>query len=470
MEKFKCFRQLLNAHKLLFVLASLIYAPALLSCEFLYPVAVTKKNNKTQVYVLHQKSINNIELLIWDPETKICSNGLLSSYTPAALKILPNGDGFSFIDDGRIRIKNFDKRSPKSIDIYEPLYDISQINWIDEHNFYLSAKKNNKFCIFHVHENGLIKPILQDMQYEQDEGASLQNSELINLELPNHGLKGQDLAGQGLISYDFMYPQKVGDSLFFIERITHNGEYKKEPVSYKIIKTVYPDLCKQVSDLTDSIENSQDFEVKSKIIQEFTDNCTAQELAKKNCQCLVDFKDKPIAFLSMISETEGFFLKHPENVCKHDKVVVFECFYIKNTDIDSCKINSCSHKSFCSKGWVCEKIFSFAIPTYLILEVPDSCLYESILPLLPKYYNNKIYFVDFDIEKQSLGLVSYNLLNDFSERLFTKEFSPQLLFAPIFLEDKIICGGKIDYTESCLVKIWIGDSGSVCIDLPKILI
>jgi hypothetical protein len=412
-------------YKLLFFLLALANNFSMFSYEFLYPVAAIKHDGKTKIYVLHQKSINNIELWLWDPETKECSMNLLSSYMPASLKILPDCDGFSFIDDGRIRIKKFNKRSPKSIDIYEPVYDISQLNWIDEQNFYISAKKNNKFCIFHVHENGLIKPILRDSE---------------NMIL------------------DFMYPQKVGNSLFFIERVVQEGQYKKEQVSYKIIKTVYPDLCSQVKKLNNllenSLDNSDDFDIKTKALQDFSDNCEAQDIARNNCHCLADFKHKPIAFLNMISETEGFFLHHQENICKHDEIVSFDYFSLR----------------FINNTWENKKLFSFTIPAYLILEVPDSCLYESILPLLPKYHDNKIYYVDFDIKSQNLNVFSCNLLVNNYNNIEQKSFilTTQLLFPPIFIDNKAFCGGKIDYSESCPIKMWINDENCICIDLIEI--
>jgi hypothetical protein len=418
-----------------------------ISCEFLYPVAVTEQDGKTKVYVLHQKSISNIELWVWDPETKFCTKGLLSSYIPASLKILPSGDGFSFIDAGRIRIKKFDKRSPKSIDIYEPVYDISQLHWIDEQNFYLSAKKNNKFCIFHVHESGLIKTVLQDS------GQDSQN-------LDSQGQNAQNLDLQDVVcdfqNRDFMYPQKMGDSLFFIERVMAQGEYKKEHVSYKIFKTAYPELCNQARQLMDLVENSDDFDYKTKKIQEFTDEFASQDLVKKNCRCLVDFKGSPIAFLSMITENEGFFLKHPESICKHDEIVTFECFSLKQGgDI-----------------WETKKIFSFSIPANLILEVPDTCLYESILPLLPKYYNNKIYFVNFDTKDQNLNIFSYNLLDNQIEQKTCLKTS-QILFPPVFYGNIAFCGGKIDYANGGSgidsVKMWLDHKeGSVCMDFVKI--
>lgn len=474
----------------LLLLMSMFYNLPILPQEFLYPVAATTKNGKTKIYVLHQKSINNVELLVWDPQTKVCSQGLLSTYTPASLKILPNGDGFSFIDDGRIRIKKFDKRSPKAIDIYEPLYDISQLNWIDEHNFYVSAKKNNKFCIFHIHENGLIKPILEDLQdlnldlancdftgnYREDrnrENRDCEDRNCVNRDREDRNCVNHDCVGR-----DFMYPQKVGNSLFYIERVMREGDCKKEHVSYKIAKTVYPDLCLQMQNLLDKLEQTEDFDVKTKKIQEFTENLEMQKLAKQNCQYLADFKNSPIAFLSMISETEGFFIKHPENICKHDETVTFECFSI-NQECSGCDFENENKKS---NSWTCENIFSFSVPAYLILEVPDFCLYESILPLLPKYYNGKIYYVNFDTNEQSLNIFSYNLHDNKTEKVFfvsqlsqvsqvTKTLqTSQLLFSPVFIENTIFCGGKIDYAESCPIKMWINEENCICMDLPKTLV
>ncbi|MFC1842990.1 hypothetical protein ACFLYU_05025 [Candidatus Dependentiae bacterium] len=424
----------------LFIFSCLSYAH-----EFLYPVASIEHNGKIAVYVLYQKSVTHIELWLWDPESKKASKGLLSSYVPAGLKVLPAHDGFSFIDEGRIRIKTFNRRSPKSIDIYEPIYDINEVHWIDDANFYVSAKQDGRFAVFHVHSSGLIKGILQDKVY------------------------------------DFMYPQKVGNTLFYIERKIKEGEYKKEHISYKIAQANYPPLEDYLENVICSInqDNKDDFEKKAKTISAYT-----QKTIDMESVYIVDFKASPIAFLTMISEDEGFFLEHPENIDRHDETITFNCYHIKNQNYIKKQSNTnpnSSPKNITKKNtsnylsdWSCKEIFSFSIPSYLILDLLNFCLYESILPLLPRYYNKGIYYADCSPKRaQNLNLFCYNFDTGVSKQ---KSFAKpqQLMFSPVFTKNGIFYGGKIenihnaDHYMGAYPRMWIDDAGSVCIDLPQI--
>ena len=77
--------------------------------QFIYPVAAIDNEGK-EILVVYQKSLDDIELWIWDSATKCAMKGLLSAYVPAGIKMLPSGAGFSFVDEGRLRVKNFYKR------------------------------------------------------------------------------------------------------------------------------------------------------------------------------------------------------------------------------------------------------------------------------------------------------------------------------------------------------------------------
>jgi len=412
-----------------FIFLCLCFFISLLSCahEFLYPVAHIELNGETKLYVLYQKSVTHLELWLWDPDTKLATKGLLSTYTPASLRVLPSGDGFSFIDDGRVRIKKFHRRSPKAIDMYEPIYGLSELHWIDENSFYVSAKKNGCFCVFHITHHGIIKPILEDKDY------------------------------------DFMYPQKVGDTLFYIERLVKQGECKREHVSYKLVKTAYPGLAFDIEDFINSQNNpdnqAYNFDEQVEKIKQLTapyiENIESEEQKK---EYIVDFKASPIAFLHMISETEGFFLEHPDEIDRHDEAVMFKCFYIKQRVAEK------------ERKWDCKHIFSFSIPSYLILDLLDFCLYESMLPLLPRYYNGKIYYVDSSpVKAKNLTLFAYDLQSEtFEQKSFAK--AQQLLFSPIFSQKTIFYGGKIESSPDFggnFPKMWINDQGEVCIDLPS---
>jgi len=383
---------------------------SLLAYEFLYPVAYTQQNDLIKVYVLYQKSITHLELWVWDPQTKVATKGLLSSYTPAGLRILPSDKGFSFIDEGRIRIKEFHKRSPRVIDIYESLYDINEIEWCNNDTFYFSAKKNDTFCVFQMSIDGLLECLVGDSQY------------------------------------DCMYPQVIRDQLFYIERQIKDELFKREHISYKIFKTTYtkPKLFEQKSkSLPEQLR---------KAFLEFDDgdiHCDNASTLEK--ECLADFKKSPISFLRMISDKEGFFLAHPSEVERQDKLLTFDCYFIKKSE----------------KTWNHENIFSFSIPTELLLDVLDARLYESILPLLPKYYNGSIYYVDYyPVKNGNLNIFRYDIALDIIEQ---KSFGQhgQLSFSPLFIDNKIFYGGCTHESGQHCPSMWINEEGFVCIELPS---
>jgi len=419
MNRFRCYTVLF------FFSIIFLHFQALFSHEFLYPVAYTEHDGCAGVYVLYQKSITHLELWLWNPKTKVATKGLLSTYTPAGLRILPSSKGFSFIDEGRIRIKEFHKRSPKVINIYESIYDMHEIEWINEDNFYFSAKKNGRFRIFQMDVNGVIECLVGD------------------------------------IANDCMYPQIVGDHLFYIERYVEDGQLKREHVSYKVFKTKYskPHLfddkfkyqynASQNSDAQDQIRKS----LLNGDIALDDEDVTCENASTTKKECIADFKDSPISFLKMISDSEGFFLSHPKEVERQDKVLTFDCYHIKRTD----------------QTWDYKDIFSFSIPTYLLLDMLDSRLYESILPLLPKYNNGSIYYVDYYPEKRgNINIFRYDTKSGITEQ---KSFGRhgQLSFSPIFTNNKIFFGGCVN--ESCAhsPKMWINQEGFVCIELPSIL-
>ena len=147
--------------------------------EFIYPVA--DFDNQQKLLLLHQKSLTEIELWIWDMQTESAMKGLSTFSIPANLKILPAGNGFSFIDQGFIKIKEFSKRSAKTLPIYEPIGFFRHMNWIDEESFYFVARQGDFFQIFQ-----------SDMQ------ANI-------IQITNN-------------SCDALYPQKIDSDLFYIKR------------------------------------------------------------------------------------------------------------------------------------------------------------------------------------------------------------------------------------------------------------
>lgn len=150
--------------------------------EFIYPVAQMDEQN---IFVVHQKSIDELSLFLWNVNSKIATKELSSMFLPSHIKILPSKTGFSFIDRGRIRIKMFQKRAPKAIDILEPIDSIVAMHWITDNQFYTVGKHRQHYKIFLCD--------LLDWSYQM------------------YFLTNFD-------SLDYTYPFKVEDSLFCISK------------------------------------------------------------------------------------------------------------------------------------------------------------------------------------------------------------------------------------------------------------
>ncbi len=94
---------------------------------------------------------------------------------------MPSGKGFSFIDQGYIKIKEFAKRSPRTLPIYEPIGLFSNMNWIDDETFYFVARQGDFFQIF----QGDLQANIQRLTHEPA---------------------------------DALYPQKIDSTLFYMKR------------------------------------------------------------------------------------------------------------------------------------------------------------------------------------------------------------------------------------------------------------
>lgn len=334
--------------RLLYCLVCLIsvFVCKINTIEYMYPVASLK--NETTFLYLHQFSPQCIKLFTWNTITDSSEQILWSLYNPAGLCLLPNNAGFSFVDNGRLRIKSFYKRAPKTVDFDEPIFNINALEWIDEHTCYCSAQHNKLFSIFQLHDNGTM-----------------------------HCLKTDK-------NKDCMYPQKIDNQLFYIERQEDSATKTR---NYRIIQTTY--------------YNSEQSEL------------------------VINFKENPIIFLKMVSETKGFVLEHEKNKM-HDASVLFFSYY-----------------QLIKHGiWQKKLLFTFKIPTCLVLEDCQERLFESILPLLPRIINNKIYFVDCSYSHNNmLKLYFYDLLTMEQSNIAMKKQKGHV-FVPIACGDKLYVGGS----------------------------
>ena len=324
--------------------------------EYIYPIAFLE-NEQTILYI-HQTSPTHIELCEWNSQTKTFTTCLWTLYNPAALQLLPNNSGFSFIDNGRLRIKYFNKRSAKSIDFDEPIFNINNLQWIDEHNCYCSAQNNNHFSLFQLSDKGLSWCIAHANQR------------------------------------DCMYPQKIDNKLFYIERYQTKTSYN---YCYRIMKTLYPSQ--------DSL-NDLNVAQKAEIILTY---------------------EHPITFLYMISAKEGFLIKHVTTIDTDDKTIEFIYHHIKEED----------------QQWITEELFSFNIPASLLSHSDPDRLYESIIPLLPRVINEKIYYVDCTLNNNYyLEPYFYDIKTTKKKKITPKPKKSGHYFVPIICAGALYFGGS----------------------------
>lgn len=154
---------------------------------YIYPVASLEQDDI--IFFIKQSSLDHIDLIMWDNKTQRFENCLWSIYNPASVQLLPDKRGFSFIDKGRLRIKYFNKRSPKTIDFDHYFYNLHHVQWINNEECYFSAKELDHISIYCGHVDGRIRC-----------------------------LATHDTA-------DCTYPQKVANQLFYIKRTDQKDNY-----------------------------------------------------------------------------------------------------------------------------------------------------------------------------------------------------------------------------------------------------
>ncbi len=337
--------------------------------EFLYPVAV---RDNGLFYLIYQKTPHHIELWEWNIETQHAEQLLFSRFTPAGFRLLPTQDGFSFIDNGILKVKKFFKRSPRIIEFDAPIYQVELVHWLDDAICYASGKYQNNFGIFQIDYEGEVTPLCMKE------------------------------------SVDCMYPQKIDDLLFYIER--------NERLQCCIMQTNY--MPAEGNDFNERLAWHYDHQ---------------QEFIK-----IASF-ETPIVFLAMVSDTEGFVVGHPPLVNRTDPLIPFDYYHLRKGAL----------------GWKVNKLFSFSIPSHLLFIGSAARLYESLLPLLPRHYDQKIVFANMT-ELPHFSLFIY----DRTTRAVNQVASSQGLFPPI----QEISGGEL----AGHVAMGIEENRGVKIELVKL--
>jgi len=374
------------------------------SQEFLYPIAVC---NNGQVCLIYQKTPTHIELWLWDPITKCATQGLLSRFSPAGLTLLPDGRSFSFINNGALMIKQFIKRSPGTIELSQPLYDLSLPNWLNADYCYLAAKQRSRYGLFQIDRCGEVETICWD-----------------------------DI-------HDYLYPQKVGDELFCIERTTYRGA-----LQHAIIKISYQKIesnCDQLAcSLTRIEEGEYAYGDKNAISQ--------KKRATRSHKVVLTKNVPPASFLNMVSDEVGYYISHPAKVGQKSALVEFTYWRL------ACE----------GDQWASVPLFSFELPTDLLLFNRDSRLYESVLPLLPQRFGKKILFVSATEGECgcNLNLYQFDEMVGEIEQITCVCKDGIHYFRPLKFEDGVFYGGSLRDDCDYGVRLWIANDGEVHVQLP----
>lgn len=151
------------------------------ACEqIIYPIAADGQ----KIYAIYHKKNNQREIWAFDLQINQAFKSLFSNYAPSAFKLLPNLSGFSFFQDGHLRVKYFHKRSPKTVAFNLPLKDFNSVEWLNVGQCYFSARRLHKNLI-------MIGEI---------------NQAEVHLIM-------EDCFG------DALFPQKIEDNLYYVRRV-----------------------------------------------------------------------------------------------------------------------------------------------------------------------------------------------------------------------------------------------------------
>ena len=301
-----------------------------------------------QICCIYQKSLHNLELWLYNIRTQQIEKALWSVYNPANVQFCSDGTRFSFIDNGRVRVYSFLKRSARSLEFTEPLHDVTFVEWADNNHCYFSAKQHGHYAILQTDMDGDIAHILS--AYDAD----------------------------------YLYPQKVGNQLFVVKRVYLNTGYR-----YQIIKVAYKSTKKRKTDAaTDLFGTIGDVD----LIQEdiLTDSVFEDIQDQKKEYVILSTGTQVVAFLSMVSSAKGFFARFKVPIDQRTNMVELSYHGIYKN----------------GKLWRSNKLFSFSVPTGLI-SGPDR-LHESLLPLLPRYFDNLLYYASSS-SNCDMTLYQYNL-------------------------------------------------------------
>lgn len=353
--------------------------------EFMYPVAQMSNS----ILVMYQRNLEDVELFAWDPVSKVVTPLLLPTAVPASVCVLPGDAGIGFVDRGRIMIKSLNKRTAKSILFTEPLSDTSVVQWNGKSCCFMT-RRGERSVILHASDSGDVTTLIS----------------------------GDD--------FDALYPQRVGDTLFFVSRTKDRR--------YSLMRASYPDIVPCAHGLCANPE-----EVKKRSLDLIAQKGTELHPLVSQFDSLISFGNASVAFLHMESEQEGYYVEHPSIIHGSDPVIYFKYYRVFQTE----------------SGWGHELLFVFGIPVYLIQGT--DCVYESMLPFLPKHQERIIYFVSCDGQPLYTNVFAYQL--DTKTTIRVSELSHNVLLGPLPT-------GSVVYYGTDAPVTWYNEQGLLCVNLP----
>lgn len=110
------------------------------SQSYLLPLGELEQDSLLLSYITVNAEKSEVRLYAWDQKTGRMTPLLSSMYHPFFAQPLPQHSAFSFLDEGRLRIKEINKRSPKTIVLSDKqLIESAMYSWIDNQNCIVCA-------------------------------------------------------------------------------------------------------------------------------------------------------------------------------------------------------------------------------------------------------------------------------------------------------------------------------------------
>lgn len=302
-----------------------------------------------------QKADSSTQLMRFNPLLKMQESLLWSAYTPSSVDLNPNKKSICFLDNDRIRIQAFSKRSACSLALSMPLYDIRFVRWLDEYNLYCVARTNKRYGVFIINQEGTVFPFL----FSESEGMQYLDA-ICN-----------------------------ANTMFAIAH--YAGQYAVVEARY--------DAHFQVTQLMKIYESPE-----------------------------------AVLFFIRAESNMQLLLIAQSKVKNTDKTITFDCFSLTNT----------------FDQWVKAFLFSFSVPIALVCGNGISRLFESVHPLIPRFFNDCYYYASCTDSSKWLNIRRYSMAHKTIEQL--TDTQAYHCFAPLINDREIWYGLS---KSNCIVKLAI---------------